>query len=309
MVTSPVWIIAGPTASGKSALAAQLAAACGGVVINADSMQVYAEIPILSAQPSAAERDVAPHVLYGFRSMMRPYSAAAWAADAAAAIADAHNNNQQPILVGGSGLYLRALTSGFSPMPPVPENIRRDVTELYDALGPDKFHMQLAARDPDMAARLHPTDRQRCIRAREVFEATGTALSSFQKMPADNIAPHLRYRAVILDPPRPWLHARIDARFRHMVKNGALDEARAINVQKPASSLPGTRALGLGALRDHAAGYITLDEAIDQAMSQSRQYAKRQSTWFRGQVMTRDTVFIDTPDTERAASYLRGEKT
>jgi tRNA dimethylallyltransferase len=306
MTHGPVWIVAGPTASGKSALAADLAARINGTVINADSMQVYAEIPILSAQPSDSERASAPHVLYGLRTMTRHYSAAAWALDAQSAIHDAHNAGRQPILVGGSGLYLRALVYGFAPVPPVPEAVRRDIGELYDVLGPEKFHAQLAARDPISAARLHPTDRQRCIRAREVFEATGLMLSALQDMPPEKPAPDLTFRAVILDPDRAWLHERITQRFHTMVSGGALDEAAAVNALDPDPLLPGTRALGLAALRAHVNGTLGLSDAIADAVTQSRQYAKRQSTWFRGQKTADHSLTIQVANMSQIHDFFTG---
>ena len=174
---SPVWIIAGPTASGKTALAVEIAKRSNGTIINADSMQVYTEIPIISAQPTATERGDIPHKLYGYLSILQRMTAAQWAKDALQEIRMVHANGGQPILVGGSGLYLQALMQGFSPMPDVSQAIRQHVTDLYDMLGPAPFHEALQGIDPTTAARLHPTDRQRCIRAREIFEASGKPLS------------------------------------------------------------------------------------------------------------------------------------
>lgn len=278
-----VWIIAGPTASGKSALAAQLGHLIDGAVINADSMQIYQEIPIISAQPSPLEKEGVPHLLYGFVPVTENYSAPDWADKAIAAIATAAAQNKQPILVGGSGLYFKALTEGFSPMPQVPATLRKHVCDLYDMLGPAGFHTALKKIDPEIADRLHPTDRQRCIRAREVFEASGEPLSAWQAKPKQKPAPHLEFKSIILTPDRAWLHERINTRFVHMVENGALEEAHYINAMNLAYETTGLRAVGLQALRDYLDRRITLVEAIELGQTQSRQYAKRQYTWFRNQ--------------------------
>jgi tRNA dimethylallyltransferase len=278
-----VWIIAGPTASGKSALAVEIAERNNGVVINADSMQIYQEIPVISAQPPAEERKNIPHLLYGFRSVTEHFSAADWATRAATEIDNAFAHNKQPILVGGSGLYLQALTDGFSPMPEVPPNLRHQIGDLYDMLGPGGFHDALKKIDPVIAARLHPTDRQRCIRAREIFEVSNEPLSAWQSKPKKKIAPHLHFRSLVLLPDREWLHERINRRFEMMVENGALDEAIVINNLYCDQTRTGLRAVGLPALRDHVDGRITLNGAIEQGKTLTRQYAKRQYTWFRGQ--------------------------
>ncbi len=304
MPNKTVWIVAGPTASGKSALAAELAARVDGIVVNADSMQIYAEIPVISAQPNAEEREAAPHLLYGFHPITENYSAAAWAKKALEAIRDSHAQNKRAILVGGSGLYFRALVSGFAPMPDVPEATRKHVSDLYDMLGPQGFHAALAGIDPEAAARLHPTDRQRMIRAREVYEASGQSLSAWQAMPKKNPAPDLDYRAVVLAPEKSWLHARINKRFEIMVRSGALDEARAVNALNPDPILTGTRALGLQALRDHLDGRLTLSEAVEQAQMQTRQYAKRQMTWFRGQKIADAAQMMAKPALEPALEFL-----
>jgi tRNA dimethylallyltransferase len=280
-----VWIIAGPTASGKSHLAIELARYSNGVVINADSMQIYREIPILTAQPSAADRALVSHYLYGFQLIRQNYSAAQWAQAASDTIRQMIQSNRQPILVGGSGLYFKALTEGFSPMPDVPTAVRNQVTDLYDLLGPEGFHSALNKIDPVLAEKLHPTDRQRCIRAREVYEASGEKLSTWQGLPKNNVAPELKYRSVVLLPDRTWLHARINGRFHDMIEHGALEEARLVHSLNPDDRLTGTQALGLQALRDHIDGRLTLAEAVEQGQNQSRQYAKRQYTWFRGQSM------------------------
>lgn len=292
-----VWIVAGPTASGKSALAVDLAEQSDGVVINADSMQIYREIPVISAQPDAEERKAVPHVLYGFQSVAHPCSAADWAQRAIVAIEDTFEKGKQPILVGGSGLYLKALTEGFSPMPEVPPAIRRHICDLYDMLGPQGFHEALRKIDPITADRLHPTDRQRCIRAREIFEVSGAPLSSWQKQPKECPAGHLQFKTILLMPDREWLYGRINKRFESMVKHGALDEARAVQKMDLQTETTGLRAVGLQGLRDYLDHQLTLDEAIEMGQTQSRQYAKRQYTWFRGQALPNSHT-IDNDRTE-----------
>lgn len=291
----PVWIIAGPTASGKSDLAVDLALQHNGVIINADSMQIYEETPIITAQPPIREQRNIPHYLYGFHPITAHYSAAEWAQDAAREIDIAHQEGKQPILVGGSGLYLKALTEGFSPMPDVPPSVRKHVADLYDMLGPAGFHDTLKKIDPVIAARLHATDRQRCIRAREIYEVSGEPLSHWQSRPKTRIAPHLTFKSLVLLPERAWLHERINRRFVAMTKNGALDEAAHINRMNIKTPTTGTHAVGLQPLRDYCEHFLTLDEAIDQGQTLTRQYAKRQYTWFRGQKLP-NTLVIDNTD-------------
>jgi tRNA dimethylallyltransferase len=293
-----VWIIAGPTASGKSALAVEIAEKNNGVIINADSMQIYREIPVISAQPAMDERKSVPHELYGFHSVTEHFSAAEWAAMAAVEIEKTFAIGKQPILVGGSGLYLQALTDGFSPMPEVPMNVRHRIGDLYDMLGPQGFHEALKQIDPVSAARLHPTDRQRNIRAREIFEVSNEPLSAWQAKPKKKIAPDLNFRSLVLLPEREWLHERINRRFMQMVENGALPEADIVNHLYCDQTRTGLRAVGLQALRDYLDQRITLNEAIETGQTQTRQYAKRQYTWFRGQALPETLVLENlSPET------------
>jgi tRNA dimethylallyltransferase len=290
--SNTVWIVAGPTASGKSALAVALAKKYDGVVINADSMQIYAEIPVIAAQPSVVEQEDVPHMLYGYRSVTDHYSAADWAVAAVAAIEEVLAMGKQPILVGGSGLYLQTLTDGLSPMPEVSAAVRKHVCDLYDMLGPKGFHEALVKIDPVIAARLHPTDRQRCIRAREIYEVSKKPLSEWQAQPKEKVAPHLEFKTILLLPEREWLHERINRRFVGMVENGALNEARLVNALNVPDTT-GMRAVGLQALRDTVEGRLTLEEAIEQGQTQTRQYAKRQYTWFRGQALPNTQVITE----------------
>lgn len=294
------WIIAGPTASGKSALAVDLAKRHNGVIINADSMQIYREIPVISAQPSNEERGDVPHLLYGFHPVTEHYSAADWAASAAKAVDEVLASGKKPILVGGSGMYLKALTEGFSPMPVVSAAVRKHVCDLYDMLGSSGFHHALQKIDPVLASRLHATDRQRCIRGREVYEETGVPLSEWQSRPKQNPAPHLSFTTLLLLPDREWLYERINRRFQIMVETGALQEAEIANNLNLDFTMTGARAVGLQELRDHLEHRLTLDEAIELGQTQSRQYAKRQYTWFRGQKLP-DTTIINT--IEAAETY------
>lgn len=302
----PVWVIAGPTASGKSAVAYHLAKKHNGVIINADSMQVYREIPIISAQPPMDEQRSAPHMLYGTISILSRMSAMQWAENAVKAIRDVQAQGRQPILVGGSGLYLKTLMDGLSPIPDVPHAVRQQVCDLYDVLGPKNFHEALQGIDPETAKRLHATDRQRCIRAREVFEVSGKPLSYWQSQQKERVGADLTYRLLVLLPERDWLHERINKRFDQMVQAGALDEARAVQDLNPASDLTGVQALGLQALRDYIDSRVTLFEAIEYGQTQSRQYAKRQYTWFRGQELPAEARLdlIDPSDLKAAEAFF-----
>lgn len=289
-VTIPV--IAGPTASGKSALALERAMAENGVVINADSMQLYDAIPILTACPDESEMAMAPHRLYRALPPGDDASAARWATMALAEIARALDAGQRPIVIGGTGLYLRALMEGLSPMPAVPPTIRARAMARMAELGNPAFHADLAAHDPVMAARLHPQDTQRLVRAWEVFEATGQSLAHWQSLPPEAPAVNgvpLRFDVTVFDLPRALLHDRCNRRFIGMIERGALAEVDALSAMidegrvSPDAAI--THALGFNALRDHRKGLLPLDDAIAQAQTQTRQYLKRQCTWLRHQIL------------------------
>ncbi len=272
-------LIAGPTASGKSAQALALAEEIGGVLINADSMQVYREAPVLTAQPSAAERARVPHLLYGHVSVMDVYSVGSWRDDAMAALAQARAMQRAPIFVGGTGLYFMALTDGLAEVPPTPPKIRDAARALLDDIGVEALHARLTDRDPLTASRLRPSDPQRVLRAFEVFEATGRPLVEWQNAPAAPVLKDKRIAAFVLDPPRPELRARIATRFEAMVDQGGLDEARNLLGLDP--GLPAAKLLGLRPLQALAEGTLTRAEALDAAITATRQFAKRQMTWFR----------------------------
>jgi tRNA dimethylallyltransferase len=277
----PVIVVAGPTASGKSALALAIAEAFGGTVINADSMQVYRELPVLTAQPSAADRVLAPHVLYGVLPAAERCTAGRWRELALSEIAAARAKGRLPVVTGGTGLYLKALTEGLAPIPDVPPQVRADVAALHERLGAAGFHAALAERDPVMAARLAPGDTQRVRRAYEVVAATGRSLASYQ---ADTAAEDSTFVKLLLMPPRELLNAACDARCHAMIASGVLEEVRALLAQDLPPDLPAMKALGVRDLARHVRGELGLDEAVALFQRGTRQYAKRQYTWFRHQL-------------------------
>jgi tRNA dimethylallyltransferase len=272
-------LIAGPTASGKSASALALAEEIGGVVINADSMQVYREAPILTAQPGEADKVRAPHLLYGHVSAREVYSVGSWRADAVRALAEAQAMQRVPIFVGGTGLYFMALTDGLADVPATPPEIRDAARALLDDIGVEALHAKLTDRDPLTAAKLRPSDPQRVLRAFEVFEATGRPLAEWQSAPAEPVLKDKKVAAFVLDPPRPELRARIAQRFEAMLEQGGLEEARKLEGLDPA--LPAAKLLGLRPLQAMGNGTLTREEALDAAITGTRQFAKRQMTWFR----------------------------
>ena len=282
-MSESVIVIGGPTASGKSALALDLAEALGGVVINADSMQVYAELSILTARPGPADLGRAPHRLYGVLPAATRCSAAAWCDMALAEIGLAQKDGRRPIVVGGTGLYLKALTEGLSPIPPVPEEIRRATVELHETLGGEAFHAELMRWDPKMAQRLAPGDTQRLIRAWEVMVTTNRSLADWQLEAGSGPPPGMLFEWVVLAPPREALYAACDGRFRAMIAAGALDEAKALLAQDLDPELPAMKAVGVPELAAHLRGEIDLETAIARAQQATRNLAKRQTTWFRHQ--------------------------
>jgi len=272
-------LIAGPTASGKSAAALALAEALGGAIINADSMQVYREAPILTAQPAPADQRHVPHLLYGHVGVSEVYSVGRYAEDAAAALAQARARNKLPIFVGGTGLYFMALTDGLAQIPPTPPEIRQNARARLAEIGVAALHAELTALDPRTAAGLRPSDPQRVLRAYEVFEATGRPLADWQQSPSEPVLKNLRLAKFLLDPPREVLRARIAARFEAMVDEGGLAEAMAMKDLDP--SLPAAKLLGLRSLIALGEGQLSKAEALSLAITATRQFAKRQSTWFR----------------------------
>jgi tRNA dimethylallyltransferase len=274
-------LIAGPTASGKSGAGLELAARFGGTIINADSMQVYRELRLLTARPSEADEARVPHRLYGTVSAAQAYSVGRWLGDVGSAIAEARGEGRLPILVGGTGLYFKALTEGLAPVPDIPAEVRSYWRERSDELGREALHEELAARDPAMAARLGSSDPQRVVRALEVIDATGVSLAEWQGgNAAPLLAPGDSLRLVVA-PEREPLYAAIDARFDRMIEQGVVDEVRALLALKLDPGLPAMRAHGVRELAAYLSGALTHEEAVAKAKTESRRYAKRQMTWAR----------------------------
>ena len=288
---APVVIVTGPTASGKSGLALRLAETFDGVVINADSMQVYRELSILTARPDLEAMRRVPHRLYGVLPGSERCSAGRWCVMALAEIVAAQEQGRLPIITGGTGLYLRALLEGLDPVPEIPELVRARARALYDEMGGPAFHAALAERDPAMAGRLHPNDRQRLVRAWEVMEATGRSLAEWQSQGTGQGTGKARARPLpkrrfwlLCQPPRARLYAACDARFEDMMRRGALEEVRALEALGLEPSLPIMKALGVPELSAHLAGALTLEAAVSRAQQATRNYAKRQETWLRTQL-------------------------
>jgi tRNA dimethylallyltransferase len=279
-----VILIAGPTASGKSALALELAAKRDGVIINADSMQVYRDLRIITARPSRDEEKRVPHRLYGHVDAAENYSVGRWLGDVAAMLKDASRNARPAIVVGGTGLYFSTLTRGIAAVPPIPVDVRREVRGRLESEPIAELHAELTLRDPITAARLKPGDRARISRALEVVLATGRSLSEWH---ADNTPAPVDLAGaakVFLMPQRDELGARIDARFDAMMTAGALEEVRALAARHLDPNLPAMKAHGVPWLIRHLNGDITLAEAVAQAKRDTRRYTKRQATWFRNQL-------------------------
>ena len=293
-------VLAGPTASGKSALALHLASEQDAVIVNADSMQVYRDLPILTAQPDPAALRAVPHRLYGILPLDDPATAARWAALALGEIEAAVATRKLPILVGGTGLYLKALLEGFAPIPEIDPSIRAEAKTLLVELGAAGLHARLATRDPETAAKLRPTDSQRLMRAWEVLEATGKPLAWWQGHPS--VPPRseqgpVRAMSFVINPARTDLYAACNDRFLAMVAKGAVAEVRRVLTAYPAADhdRAGFKALGFRELHRHVMGGTSLEEAVAAAQRETRNYAKRQSTWFRHQLQ--DATLL-SPDGE-----------
>ncbi|MFT8419497.1 MAG: tRNA (adenosine(37)-N6)-dimethylallyltransferase MiaA [Acetobacter sp.] len=283
----PALILAGPTCSGKSALALFLAQRLGGVVINADSMQVYKELRVLTARPCVEEEQLVPHALYGVLPAAHKGSVAWWREQALAAMQQAWSAGRLPIVCGGTGMYMRALTDGLALVPPSPESVQHAARALVEAEGAPAVHARLMAVDPQTASRLKPVDSQRVARAWEVWQATGHGLDWWQAQPGLPAAP-CRFVAVRLHPPRPELRARIQARFTAMLEQGAVEEVRNLLQQELDPTLPAMRAHGVPELAAMLRGEITRDEAASRAIAATGRYTKRQATWFAHHPLTQE---------------------
>ncbi|MEA3048651.1 MAG: tRNA dimethylallyltransferase [Sphingomonadales bacterium] len=275
----PLALIAGPTASGKSSLALALAESAGGVVINADSAQVYRDLGLVTARPGAADQERAPHRLYGYRDGADACSAADWAADAKIAIAEAHAAGLLPILVGGTGLYLRTLIEGIAPVPEIDPAIRRTVR----ALTVGEAHAALAGEDREAAARIRPSDTTRIARALEVVRSTGRTLTAWQAEKHGGIGGRVTLAPLILLPARGWLHARCDARFEAIFSEDGVEEVSRLLARRLPALAPVMRAIGVREIASFLRGEMTREEALAAGKIATRQYAKRQYTWFRRQ--------------------------
>lgn len=296
----PLALIAGPTASGKSALALALAEEAGGVVINADSAQVYRDLDILSARPSAADEARAPHLLYGYGDGAQPCSAADWAADARAAIAEAHAGNRLPILAGGTGLYIRTLLDGIAPVPEIDPAIRATVRGLDTT----EAYRLLSAEDSEAAARLRPSDTTRIARALEVVCSTGRPLTAWQAERVGGIGDRVALRPFILLPPRDWLYARCDRRFEAMLSDAGIAEVEALLARGLDPALPVMRAIGVREVAGLLDGSLNRAEALAAGQQATRNYAKRQYTWFRRQPPEHWPRFVEPLDCERLGDAL-----
>ena len=283
-------VIAGPTASGKSGLAFRVAEELNGVVINADSMQVYSDLRVLTARPSADDEARVPHKLYGYLDGADSCTAAAWAARAAEEITNAHSNKQVPIVVGGTGLYLKALIEGLSDIPEVPLEIRQTARRIFLEQGNDALYQSLLEKDPEGAVRLKPKDHQRVLRAWEVVEATGTPLHVWQAKSQPKPLINGPFHTVLFQPPREDLYAACNGRFEVMLEGGALAEVEALVARGLNPALPVMKALGVPELAAFVRGETSHEDAVTKAQQHTRNYAKRQVTWFRGQFNASETL-------------------
>lgn len=278
----PIRLIAGPTASGKSALALELAERTGGVIVNADALQLYADLRVLTARPTPDEEALAPHRLYGVADASETWSAGRWLRAALDVLESTRAEGRTAILVGGTGLYFKSLTEGLAPTPAIPAEVRAELRKRFEEMGESDFRGLLAGVDPDSAERISTGDRQRLLRALEVFVATGKTLGQWRKRTIAPLAPE-DWAAVVVEPERDVLYARCDARLDAMVREGALDEVEALIQRDLGPDAPAMKAVGVRDLARHLAGECDLAAAVDAARRETRRYAKRQLTWFRHQ--------------------------
>jgi len=286
-------LLAGPTASGKSALALQLAEASGAAIVNADAMQVYRELRILTARPSPADEARVPHRLFGFVPASERFSAGRYAAAAAGALEALAAQGRLAIITGGTGLYFEAITRGLSPLPPIPAPVRAAAEALLAAIGPEALHARLAARDAETAATLRPVDGQRVVRAWEVLEATGTPLVAWQRQTGTPLIP-AEVPRIVLRPGRAWLDHRIATRVEAMLATGARAEVEALRAAGLDPRLPALKAIGVREVGAWIDGEATREQTAASLVTLTRQYAKRQMTWARGRMA--DWLALDPAD-------------
>jgi len=286
----PILIVAGPTASGKSGLALAAADKYNGVIINCDAMQVYRELRLITARPSSEDEAKVPHKLYGVIPAVEACSAGIWRELAVAEIETCWRADRLPIVTGGTGLYIKALMEGLTDIPEIPREIREEVTERRDQIGPEAFRQELAKFDPVSAERLNPTDSQRMIRAYEVYLGTERSLTDWHQDAPTTPPLEANYQSIIFEPPRDELYTKCEVRFDWMIDNGVLDEVRALMELNLEPSLPVMKALGVPELIAHLRDDITLEDAVIAVKQATRHYAKRQMTWFRGQIVQKYRV-------------------
>jgi tRNA dimethylallyltransferase len=286
-------LLAGPTASGKSRLAIELARRSGGVVINADSMQVYREFRVLTARPDAEDEAAAPHRLYGHVPADVRYSVGRWFSDVAAAVDEVKKSGRLPILVGGTGLYFKAAVEGLATVPTVPPAVRASVRAEAEGVDTAALHTRLADVDPEDAAKVRPSDRARILRALDVFTATGRSLADWQQSGGPSVLVEGRGAVrIVLAPPRALLHERIAERAERIVYHGGLAEVEVLRARGLKADLPAMKAIGVREIGLHLDGSVSLDEAVAAIKTETRRYAKRQMTWFRNQMA--DWAFADS---------------
>ncbi len=296
MNLKPVIVIGGPTASGKSAAALALAREVGGEIVNADSMQIYEDLPVITARPGRAETETVPHHLYGILGIGERCSAGQWRDRALEAIRDIHRRDAVPIVVGGTGLYIKALMTGLHDMPVVPADIRDGLNRRLAEEGAQALHAELALSDPVTAADLNPGDGQRIVRALEIFMHTGRGLRSWQAGNTDDVPADLRFFPLALLPPREHLYETANDRFDTMLENGAVDEVASLLSRSPAGDYPVLKAVGVPPIRAYLGAEIDGERMRELGKRDTRRYAKRQMTWFRHQFIPQ--MIIETKYSE-----------
>jgi tRNA dimethylallyltransferase len=290
LTSGPVIVVGGPTASGKSGLALRIAQEFGGEIVNADSMQVYRDLRIVTARPPVDDEISVPHHLYGTLGLRERSSAGSWCETALAVVRRCHDAGAIPVVVGGTGLYLRALMTGLNRMPAVPPEIRETLNARLRKDGPGILHGELAAIDPESADRLNPADGQRIVRALEIFQHTGKPLSDWQSAETNSAPTGLRFFTIVTAPPHEDLYAAINDRFDRMLEAGAVKEVETLLAAGPDEDFPPLKAVGVPPIRAFVEGGIDRDRMRELGKRDTRRYAKRQGTWFRHQIIPHFTL-------------------